>query len=110
MAGTNPTCGTCKELLHSLYQELEPQISASYRPHVRYVPPARQERTDRETERRKIKTASIVIGAVAELKKRKDLSSRKKENERRDSTIKDKTIGKGKDVSQSLPNLSEAES
>lgn len=106
--------GTCKELLHSLYQELEPQISASYRPHVTYVPPPKPERNDRELERRKIKTASIVIGAVAELKKRKDASSRKKQDsERRESQTasRERGFAKGKtDVSQSWPNISQSDS
>jgi len=102
MSGSTTSDSTCKEIIHSLYQELEPQLSKSYRPHVTFVPPPKPER---ELERRKLKTASLVIGALAEMKKRQSLR-KKTDPERRESNSRsDKGFGKGKDVAKSWPNL-----
>jgi hypothetical protein len=111
------------EVLHDLYQKLEPQISKSYRPNAKYVPNKDQDSKssssndsvtqDKSNKQKQMKTAKIVIGAVSEMQKRRDstVSIRKKFGDiaRRASAqgIDDTVL---KEVSQSLPNLTETES
>lgn len=121
-----PGCGNCMELIHDLYQKLEPQISKSYRPNVKYVPNTedleRAEAAHHHTKRQKqMKTAKIVIDAVNELQTRSD--TKVTIQKRRDSNVKFGNIARRasrvgsidtgllKDVSlRSLPNLLESDS
>lgn len=112
-----PSYGNNMEVLHDLYQKLEPQISKSYRPHVKYVPgndPGPKHLNiacqDKTRKQKQIKAAKIVIGAVAEMQKKRDttISMKKKFGDiaRRASVQEsDGSILKG--ASQSLPNLTE---
>lgn len=60
-----PSCDNCMELIHGLYKKLEPQMSKSYRPNVTYVPTPEE----RPKKPNQMKTAQIVISAVAEMKR-----------------------------------------
>lgn len=117
-----PGCGNCMEVLHDLYQKLEPQISKSYRPNAKYVPNKDQGAKsssmndsvtqEKSNKQKQMKTAKIVIGAVSEMQRRRDsVAIRKKFGDlaRRASAqgIDDSVI---KGVSQSLPDLTETES
>lgn len=120
-----PSCGNCMELIHDLYQKLEPQISKSYRPNVKYVPSPEvfepSEVGNHHTKKQKqIKTAKIVIDAVNELQTRSD--TKVAIQKRRDSNVKFSNLARRasrvdsidtsllKHVSLSLPNLSETDS
>lgn len=111
-----PSYGSSMEVLHDLYQKLEPQISKSYRPHVKYVPgndpgPKHLHIASQDSKTRKqkhIKAARIVIGAVAEMQKKRDtaISVKKKFGDiamRASAQESNDSILKG--ASQSLPNL-----
>ncbi|KAL4236350.1 hypothetical protein ACF0H5_004737 [Mactra antiquata] len=111
MLSTN--CGNCLEAIHELYQELEPQISKSYRPHVQYVPsetpeprikPQEQVYMDKSKKAKQLKSVQLMLGAVSEMQKRRDSNVMKKkfgDVARRASQA---------DISQSLPNLAKSDS
>lgn len=111
----SPNCGSCLEPIHELYQKLEPQISKSYRPHVKYEPPPPPdpntvkppERTipEKQKKGKNLKSVQIMLGAVSEMQKRRDSNG----------SVKKKFSDMARrvsqpELSQSLPNLTNSES
>ena len=109
----HPQCANSMEVIHVLYQKLEPQMTPSYRLNATYVPPTeipypeRRSKGGRQTPvkgGKSVKTAQLVIGAVAELQKRTETSKRK-QLLLAEVAKKAIALDKAKDASQTLPNL-----
>ena len=107
------------ELIHDLYQELEPQITPSYRPHVTYVPPPPGSRDHVSNTRltassphgkaAKLKNVKLAMDVVSEFKKRRESTVKNTLLQAAAAGKKDspaeKNWDKERNGSQSLPNL-----
>lgn len=118
-----PRHGNCMELIHNLYRELEPQMSESYRPHVKYIPsPSNEVKNFSVTDRtvsdkgkkgKPLKATQIVISAVSEMQKRRESAVNENPGKSKFKDIVRKASDKNlkdldKEASQSLPNLATA--
>ncbi|KAH3697149.1 hypothetical protein DPMN_084637 [Dreissena polymorpha] len=117
-----PDCSSSLELIRDLYQQLEPQITKSYRPHVTYVPPLPQSPpsssprdpqkggADTAKSSGSLKSTQLVLSAVAELKKRRDRRKLLDAGKRLGTSDRQGMDNSTKGVSKSLPNLTGADS